>query len=381
MKAKGNTKYYILIGLSLVLQLGVFFLKQRPEWVERYYSNGFYPLFSYLYVVLFSWVPFSVGDLLYLIFIFVIVVLAVGAVRCLVKKNWSKGGRYALQLLTFLCVLYTFFYLNWGLNYYRQPIITHLGLNIEETHADDYRDVLGKYIVMANTLRDRLDIKNQARLGVRMDLEEYIRKDRVFAPLLSKTQVHAKSPVSSSLISYFTVSGYFNPFTMEAHINQEIPNTLYPFVYVHELAHQMGVGFEDECNFIAFRLLVDHENEWYRYAAYYAAIQSLLRPLYRDEEQMERVRNMLSDKVRADFKEEHAFWRSKQGWIEKLSGLFYNQYLQHNNQPEGLARYDRMAKLIVAWEKQKRHISTPQDLEKLYHPLLEKKELREGPRN
>lgn len=367
---RSNIKYYVLIGITLLFQFGLSLLKDRPDWVEQYYSQGFYPLFSYLSVILYSWVPFSVGDILYLVFILAILTLLVNIVRCFVKKKWQKGGQYGLQLLTFLCLLYTFFYINWGLNYYRLPITKHLGLNVDETHADDYREVLGKYIVMANRLRERLDVKNQLRPGVRMDLEEYIRKDTVFFPLLSKTQVRAKSPLSSSLISYFTVSGYFNPFSMEAHVNQEIPNALYPFVYVHELAHQMGIGFEDECNFIAFRILVDHENDWYRYAAYYAAIQSLLRPLYRDKEQLERVRNLLSEKVRADFKEEYAFWQSKQGWIEDVSSMFYNSYLQHNNQPEGLARYDMMAKLIVVWEKQKRHALPSEDLDRLYTPPI-----------
>lgn len=376
MRARGNNrhniKYYVILGGAVLFQFVLFLLKDQPEWIERYYSRGFYPLFSYLSVILFSWVPFSVGDLLYFLFVLVIVGLFIGIMRSLVKKNWQKGGRYALRLLTFLCALYTLFYVNWGLNYYRLPITKHLGLDVDETHTDDYRDVLGKYIVMANTLRDQLDVKGQSRLGVRVDLQEYIRQDTVFTPLLSKTQVHAKSPLSSALVSYFTVSGYFNPFSMEAHVNQEIPNSSYPFVYVHELAHQMGVGFEDECNFIAFRLLVDHENRWYRYAAYYAAIQSLLKPLYGNKEQLERVRNMLSEKVRADFKEEYAFWQSKYGWVEQLTNLFYNQYLQHNNQPEGLARYDMMAKLIVAWEKQKRHELSAPDLGKLYAPPVVK---------
>lgn len=363
-----NVVYYVLIVSCLLIQLIFSSLKEKPEWIELYYSRGFYPVFSYLSVVLFSWVPFSVGDLFYLIAIGIILLLVVRVSLSVCRRNWQDGRKYILQLLTFFCVLYTFFYVNWGLNYYREPISKHLNLSLEETHARDYADVLGKYILMANRLREKLDMAEQPRLGVKMDLEAYIRSDTIFNPLLSKSQIKAKEPLSSKLTSYFSVSGYFNPFSMEVHVNQEIPNTLYPFVYVHEIAHQMGIGFEDECNFIAFRLLVDHKNNWYRYTAYYAAIQSLLRPLYGDKKQLERVRNLLSDKVRADFKEEYEFWKSKQGWLDKLSGLFYDQYLQYNNQPEGLARYDMMAQLIVAWEKQQRHGMSPQEKEKLYAP-------------
>lgn len=372
MRAKGkrenNTLYYVLIGICLFVQVCMFFVKDRPDWIEQYYSQTFYPVFSYLSILLFSWVPFSVGDLLYLGVVLITLLLLVRITMSLWKRIWKDGLKYSLQLVTMLCVLYTFFYVNWGLNYFRLPVSQSLNLDVQGTHVNDYTEVLAKYIVMANRLREQLDLEHQPRLGVKMDLEEYIRKDTVFGSFLSKSQVHAKEPVSSKLISYFTVSGYFNPFTMEAHVNQEIPNSLYPFVYVHELAHQMGVGFEDECNFIAFRMLVDHKNSWYRYAAYYAAIQSLLKPLSRDKEQMERLRNMLSEKVRADFKEEYTFWKSKQGWLNELSGMFYDQYLQHNNQREGLARYDMMAQLIVAWEKQQRHEMSQEEKEKLYAP-------------
>lgn len=260
-----------------------------------------------------------------------------------------------MRLLTFLCVLYTFFYVNWGLNYYRLPITKHLGLDVDETHANDYRDVLGKYIVMANTLRDQLDVKSQSRLGVRVDLQEYIRQDTVFAPLLSKTQVHAKSPLSSALVSYFTVSGYFNPFSMEAHVNQEIPNSSYPFVYVHELAHQMGIGFEDECNFIAYVKLHQQQDPWFAYSAYYESVSYLLRSLYLvDPVLFKRYKEQLSPKVLGDFKTDQEFWKNYTGWIADISGLFYDQYLKHNNQAEGMARYGMVTRLIIAYEKNKR---------------------------
>ena len=70
------------------------------------------------------------------------------------------------------------------------------------------------------------------------------------------------------------------------------------------------------------------------------------------KELLEKYKSMLSAPVLEDLREEYAFWHSYRGWLDKISSLFYNQYLIHNNQPEGLERYNMMAKLIVAWEKQ-----------------------------
>ena len=37
-----------------------------PDWVEQWYSRGLYPYLSGFFRRLYGWVPFSVGDLLYL---------------------------------------------------------------------------------------------------------------------------------------------------------------------------------------------------------------------------------------------------------------------------------------------------------------------------
>src|SRR5690606_22496256 len=160
----------------------------------------------------------------------------------------------------------------------------------------------------ANDIREKIDLENQQRKGVRKDLEEWVRQDTQFYDILSRSQIHGKAPISSTAVSYFTVSGYFNPFTLEVQVNQHIPMASYPFVTVHELAHQMGIGFEDECNFIAFRKLLVHEDEWYRYSACYAAIQYLLYPLYEEIELFEQYKAMLSPQVQKDLDEERAFW-------------------------------------------------------------------------
>lgn len=347
-----NRKYYWIIGVCLLIQVLIFAVKDNPVWVEKYYARLLYPLLSYGNIILFSWLPFSVGDLFY---VFIILTLLFGLLklgRSFFIKNWSLSIHLGLKISTLILVVYTLFYVNWGLNYYRQPIAQNIGLDVSSLTKADYLAVLEQYILKANELRGQLELEQRSKDGVRHDLEEFMVQDTLYDSFLSKSQIKIKEPISSKLISYFTVSGYFNPFTAEVQVNQEIPKAGYPFVNVHELAHQMGVGFEDDCNFIAFRKLVNHPNLWYQYSAYYNAIQSLLEPLYADKELLEKYKSMLSAPVREDLREEYAFWHSYRGWLDKISSLFYNQYLIHNNQPEGLERYNMMAKLIVAWEKQ-----------------------------
>ena len=49
----------------LLLAAGIKILSWYPGAVEKYYSGGLYPFLSRVQRVVFGWVPFSVGDVLY----------------------------------------------------------------------------------------------------------------------------------------------------------------------------------------------------------------------------------------------------------------------------------------------------------------------------
>lgn len=349
---QSNKVYFWIIGICIVLMGLLAIVERYPVGVELYYSRGVYPFIEYFNKFLFGWIPFSVGDLFYITFVIFLIYSVIKIFVCTFRGRWFLGSKYIFRLLSFLFVLYTFFYLNWGLNYFREPLYQSMNLDVQAVTKQDYLDVLTLYIEEANALRKELNMQQYSKNNTAKDIEQLMLDDTVFSSILSKTQVHIKHPISSRIVSYFTVSGYFNPFTSEVQVNQEIPLITYPFVNVHELAHQMGIGFEDDCNFIAFRKLINHPNPWYRYSAYYNSIQSLFESVYSDPDLFEHYKSMLSALVLADLKEESDFWKSHRGWIDQISSVFYDNYLQHNNQPEGLERYSMMSRLIVAWEKQ-----------------------------
>jgi len=326
--------------------------KRDPNAVERYYSQGFYPLFSYLPKWLIGWIPFSVGDLFYIVALLSFLFLLVSAIIRLFRKQWLGAWLYALRVFTLSLLLYGYFYVSWGMNYYRVPLQEQLQLQVDSLDQDDYLAVLDRYIDTLNKLRARIDTTALDRASVQHELATMMKQKTKFLPMLSRTQVHAKNPLSSELVSYFTVTGYLNPFTQEVQVNAIAPITSYPFTVVHELAHQMGIGFEDECNFIAFLALHNHPNLHYQYAAYYETVEYLLRPLYfQDEERYRAYVLKLSDSVKADYRKDRWFWQRYRGPLDRLMGFFYGNYLKHNNQPEGVARYSLMSRLVVAWDK------------------------------
>ena len=70
----------LILALLLPIQfLLLHVLKMFPDFIERYYSQGFYPYLSTASRYLFGWIPFSIGDVFYLL-------IGVLAIRWLYKN-------------------------------------------------------------------------------------------------------------------------------------------------------------------------------------------------------------------------------------------------------------------------------------------------------
>lgn len=337
---------FLIIGILTILE-------RQTSFIEHYYSRLWYPIFSFLPQTILGYLPFSIGDLFYVSVVCYLAVLVVSAIKYLLKQRCKHAIRTVVYLVNVILGLYLFFYSSWGMNYYRQPIAQNIGLNTDSLKLADYLVVLEASLDSTNVLRTQIDPqkwKNQEE-RIQKDMEELVRSDTTFQFFLSSTLIHAKGPLSSTLVSYFGVSGYFNPFTHEAQVNTAMPVFSSPFTYVHELAHQQGLGFEDEANFVAYVRLKGHHEAFYRYSSYLQTTSYFLQELRSiDDGLFTAFKNRLSPLVLADLREEAVFWSNYTGWINKVSGIFYNGYLKHNNQEEGMARYDRMTRLVVAYE-------------------------------
>lgn len=355
--AKCNKIAGIVCVLLLVL-IGLLSLIQRDSsWIELNFARYFYRYYGHIPKYFLGYMPFSMGDLLYAAVVVVLSYFTVRMLRNLWLRQWPDAVLAFFSVVNLLLGLYAFFYLSWGLNYYRRPISVNASLQVDSLKLADYLVVLDEYLDSTNMLRQQVSPakwENQ-RTRIQKDLTEWVKNDTTFASFLSVSQVHAKSPLNSTLVSYFGVSGYFNPFTHEAQVNYAMPVLSFPFTFVHELAHQQGVGFEDEANFIAFVRLQHHPQAFYRYSAYLQTTLYMLRelgamyPVLAKEYQ-----RRLSEPVRGDIEAERLFWIHYTGWFNNLMGIFYNQYLTHNNQKEGLARYDRMTRLVLAYALKER---------------------------
>ena len=329
-------------------------IADHPDFVERYYSNGFYRGVIYIFHPVFNLFPFSAGDMIYIFIVGYLIYATVKLIRLFIKKQWRLAGVFFLGLTIGVQVLILSFYLLWGMNYYRPSAAIRLNLPDSGYTSADLKSVTSILIDSANNCRARLT-QADLRQGNKTIYQTAV---KAVDTLSAKYQgfytfkPSIKPSILSGLLNYMGTSGYYNPFTTESQIDYQMPIFLRPFVACHEMSHQMGFGPEDEANFAGFMAGVNSKDRLLRYSTYYVGVQEFMFALRRqDSLARKELRKNISPAVLNDFKTERAYWLAYQGKLGVLSSLFYDDFLKANNQPQGLNTYNQMVRLVMGWYK------------------------------
>ena len=326
-------KWVVLIGLALLVRLVSLF----PNFIETYYSSALYPLTSALQRTLTGWLPFSIGDIIYLGF-------GVWLLRWIILffKGEDKGGRWKIfsNLIQVILCIYILFNVLWGLNYNRMNPAKHFGLVVADSlGATDLRDLSTLLMERTNQYRPmKIISESEAR--------------RLAKPLFQTEGFPEVSPSSikaslfGKLGNYMGYSGYYNPFSGEAQLNTAVPDFLIPFVACHEIAHQAGYAKENEANFVGFlaaRRSTDSSMLYSSYFSMFLYANGQLRRL--DSTAARRNMDRLLPAVKKDIQVYREYLTSYDNPLGDLVDVFYGQFLRMNQQPAGPATYSS----VVLW--------------------------------
>src|SRR5579863_6520027 len=78
-------------GCLVVAAVFIMVFANFPAAVEKYYSRGIYPIIARMQRLLFGWIPFSIGDLLYAAVVVLLLVWLVRVIRKLVRREVRRG--------------------------------------------------------------------------------------------------------------------------------------------------------------------------------------------------------------------------------------------------------------------------------------------------
>ncbi|WP_439131329.1 DUF3810 domain-containing protein [Polaribacter sp.] len=347
-------KSHILLAIFLPIQvLLVQLAAKNPAFIERYYSNGIYPYISSFFRVVFGWIPFSFGDVLlaFGLFIFLRFIFR------LIKTRFRNFIPKIIHFVAVLSIIYFCFYLFWGLNYYREPLAKNLNYQQKKYTTKQLQKVTEHIITKLNrhqvkiTKNDTLQVKNpyqpkemytMAALGYRNLAQDY--------PQLAYQFSSIKSSLMSLLQSYNGTSGYLNPLTGEAHVNDKIPKTSYPTTTCHEMAHQIGFAAENEANFVGFLAANYNDDVYFKYASYRMAFGYCIREIRkRDPELSKTLWQSVHKGIIKDFNASYQFWQQYQNPFEPIVKKGYNAYLKANKQAKGVESYNYVVDLLISY--------------------------------
>nr|WP_273569092.1 DUF3810 domain-containing protein [Maribacter sp. Hal144] len=346
-----TSKLKLGIAISLIPQIIlVKWLAHYPQLVETYYSKGIYPVISRFFRLLFGWIPFSFGDVLY----FLLGVIAIRYVFVNRKRIRAYPLKFLLNIAVVLSVAYFTFHLMWGMNYYRLPIAEKFDL--PKTHT---KEQLTSFIEKLTTKT------NQVHLSITSDSTKAVElpftKREIFEktihsyndlgnkiPFLKYRSPSLKKSIFSLALTYMGYGGYLNPFTNEAQVNGKLPAYRFPVVAGHEVGHQLGYSAENETNFIGYLATVNNEDVYFKYAAYSYALAYALGELQRvDMPLFNTEYAKLNEGVRKNYKEMNDFWLSYENPMEPVFKSVFNTFLKANNQSEGILSYNSVVSLLV----------------------------------
>lgn len=352
-------KRNILLTLFLFLQIGLVRLaSQHPDLIEVYYSRGIYPHIARVLRSTLGWMRVSVGDLIYGFLIFLLLRFLLRFIRKIYRR--SPGWAYGIfDLGASISIFYLVFYSFWGLNYSRIPVAQDLGLQAEKYSIEKIELLTDKLMARTSLLHRQLSDHDSLPVVLPYEKSEIMgMTPSGYEELASRLEQYRydtpsiKKSLFSLPLTYMGFAGYLNPITGEAQVDALIPSISFPMTCSHEVAHQLGIAYEDEANFIGFLSAALHEDPYFNYSAMVFALRYALSDIRRyDEELFKDYLESMPPGVLKNMRETDEFWQSYENPLEPLFKWFYDRYLKYNHQEDGLETYNQVIELMISFDE------------------------------
>jgi len=347
----------LLLALPLLPILTISITSQYPDFIEKHYAQQFYPAFSHTLRTVSGVLPFSLGDLLYLLAGAYLLIQAVLQINNLRNRQIEKNRKWQplARLWLLLSGMYILFYVFWGLNYYRLGVTHQMQLKKQPYSKEELMDLCRDLVQQMNQHRTAPSFNNAVYVessSMLQDAELAYANLSKQSSFLQPTNFSLKSSWYNTLGNYAGFSGYYNPFTGEGQINTQCPKFLQPFITCHELAHQLGYASESEANFVGFLATSHSQNITMKYSGeiemYVYATGRLQRI---DSNAVKSFNQQLHPLIKKDLSGYRNYLLQYETVFLEWTNNFYDFFLRSNNQTSGIGSYRDVVGWVIAYRK------------------------------
>ena len=341
---------YRLFGAALriaivALACALILVPLPPESVERHYSNRVFPAMQQVATSISNVTNFALLDLLLLagpIYVLVVTFKAPAASR-------SKGLAalfWLLKLAVAASVVVVVFYVMWGLNYQRLPLIRKIPYDARSVTPETARALADRAVDEINALYPAAHTYAATTAGVDPSLDGgFLQAQRALGVVRPAVPGLPKRSILDWYFKSAGVSGMTDPIFLETLVASD----LIPFERSHVIAHEWGhlAGFVDEgeANFVGW-LTCMKSSPAARYSGWMFLYSELV-PGLREPDRRE-VTARLEFGPRADMLS--AAERSRRDIkpvIANAGWIVYDRYLKANRVEAGRASYAQVVRIIL----------------------------------
>jgi hypothetical protein len=324
----------------------------HPWIVEKYYSEGIYPLLAQVFSFFSRFVRFSIWDMFWIISVSI---LLLSIILVLIKK--IKILIFILRVFQILAIIYVLFYFTWGFNYFRPKLENRIGWIKPQPNDSIFRQILDSIIVKTNKSYTPVFPMEYKKIDSLVEIS-YKNNAKDLGIEYPNGSRNPKTMILSSLFAKSGVSGYFGPFFNEIHLNSNLLPIEYPYVLAHEKAHQFGITDESEANFAAYMVCSTSPDRRLQYSGNMQTLLYFLSDAHNLEDYKEYV-GRIDSLVIKDIQNQRKHWRDLENkTLDKVQTAANNAYLKSNRIKEGVRNYNKVVSLVITWyynksEKQK----------------------------
>lgn len=341
---KSNKQKWMRLLVAAGALLAVIFIFSRSSMLSEAYMRTAYPVIATLFSFISGIFPFSLYD----VFIVAALIWFTGMIlRVILRKITLSAFFYSL--LRFTLIVVAWFYLSWGIAYFRDDFYTRNEVEEVPFDKENLHNVTLRFIANANrsyVITDEMD-KEDVRDMIEQSYHQHHQELRLPDP---NGKRRVKAMIFESIYSKMGVSGYFGPFFNEIHVNNYSLPFTYPFTLAHEMAHQYGIAPESEASLYAFIVCAGSSDPMVRYSGYTSVLGYLLRDVRRLlPNAYDSLLQSIRPEIIADLQRNSAHWMAVRNQsLSDMQYKAYDSYLKTNQVSSGHDNYSEVTGILIS---------------------------------
>lgn len=322
--------------VAIIVAVDLRYLVPSPVWIERHYSNGYYPHIDGAIRGIFQPLPFSVGDALIIVLLVTLALWLFDTTRdALRRRKPAVIVAALLRTAALLALVFIWFTVAWGYSYDRVPAASKIIVDNARTNEDS----VAKF---ADRVVDELNANAEAAHGVTVPTVSQMgtRLAPTFGAAIHRLgddASFAAPPIKPTIFQLLMVAsgsdGFMDPWTHELNVDATLSAYERPAVYAHEWAHLAGFADESEANLIAVLACTNSDDPLFRYSGWLLTWFNLPSNVH--------VTHELSALAAGDVEAiRKRYARQTNPTVARAQRTAYNAYLHANRVKAGYASYE-----------------------------------------